>query len=197
MIYLVCAAAAYLIGSFCASIPMSKRLYGADIRTKGSGNAGATNMARVYGMKAGAITFALDALKTVIAMLIGRQLGGQTGEAIAGALCVVGHCFPIYFGFRGGKGVSVGAALGFMTHPLVFCIIMAVFFAVATLSRKVSLASMTAAAALPLAAWMMNVGQTLVIMCVFSALLVIFMHRSNIIRLVNGTEPDFRPKKVD
>ncbi len=197
MIYLACAAAAYLIGSFCASIPMSKRLYGADIRTKGSGNAGATNMARVYGMKAGATTFALDAVKTVIAMLIGRQLGGQTGEAIAGAFCVVGHCFPIYFGFRGGKGVSVGAALGFMTHPLVFCIIMAVFFTVAMLSRKVSLASMTAAAALPLAAWAISAGQTLVMMCTFSALLVIFMHRSNIIRLVNGTEPDFRPKKVD
>lgn len=195
MIYLACAAIAYLIGSFCASIPLSKKLYGADIRTKGSGNAGATNMARVYGMKAGAVTFALDAVKTMAAMLIGAHLGGQTGEAIAGAFCVVGHCFPIYFGFRGGKGVSVGAALGFMTHPLVFCIIMAVFFTVAMLGRKVSLASMTAAAALPLAAWVTDAGQMLVVMCIFSALLVIFMHRSNIIRLVSGTEPDFSPKK--
>lgn len=197
MIYLACAAIAYLIGSFCASIPLSKKLYGADIRTKGSGNAGATNMARVYGMKAGAVTFALDAVKTMAAMLIGAHLGGQTGEAIAGAFCVVGHCFPIYFGFRGGKGVSVGAALGFMTHPLAFCIIMAVFFTVAMLGRKVSLASMTAAAALPLAAWVTDAGQMLVVMCIFSALLVIFMHRSNIIRLVNGTEPDFRPKKFN
>lgn len=197
MIYLACAAIAYLIGSFCASIPLSKKLYGADIRTKGSGNAGATNMARVYGMKAGAVTFALDAVKTMAAMLIGAHLGGQTGEAIAGAFCVVGHCFPIYFGFRGGKGVSVGAALGFMTHPLAFCIIMAVFFTVAMLGRKVSLASMTAAAALPLAAWVTDAGQMLVVMCIFSALLVIFMHRSNIIRLVSGTEPDFSPKKFN
>mgnify|MGYP001416341279 FL=1 len=197
MIYLACAAIAYLIGSFCASIPLSKKLYGADIRTKGSGNAGATNMARVYGMKAGAVTFALDAVKTMAAMLIGAHLGGQTGEAIAGAFCVVGHCFPIYFGFRGGKGVSVGAALGFMTHPLVFCIIMAVFFTVAMLGRKVSLASMTAAAALPLAAWVTDAGRMLVVMFIFSALLVIFMHRSNIIRLVSGTEPDFSPKKFN
>ena len=197
MIYLACAAIAYLIGSFCASIPLSKKLYGADIRTKGSGNAGATNMARVYGMKAGAVTFALDAVKTMAAMLIGAHLGGQTGEAIAGAFCVVGHCFPIYFGFRGGKGVSVGAALGFMTHPLVFCIIMAVFFTVAMLGRKVSLASMTAAAALPLAAWVTDAGRMLVVMFIFSALLVIFIHRSNIIRLVSGTEPDFSPKKFN
>ena len=197
MIYLACAAIAYLIGSFCASIPLSKKLYGADIRTKGSGNAGATNMARVYGMKAGAVTFALDAVKTMAAMLIGAHLGGQTSEAIAGAFCVVGHCFPIYFGFRGGKGVSVGAALGFMTHPLVFCIIMAVFFTVAMLGRKVSLASMTAAAALPLAAWVTDAGRMLVVMFIFSALLVIFMHRSNIIRLVSGTEPDFSPKKFN
>lgn len=197
MIYLACAAIAYLIGSFCASIPLSKKLYGADIRTKGSGNAGATNMARVYGMKAGAVTFALDAVKTMAAMLIGAHLGGQNGEAIAGAFCVVGHCFPIYFGFRGGKGVSVGAALGFMTHPLVFCIIMAVFFTVAMLGRKVSLASMTAAAALPLAAWVTDAGRMLVVMFIFSALLVIFMHRSNIIRLVSGTEPDFSPKKFN
>lgn len=197
MIYLACAAIAYLIGSFCASIPLSKKLYGADIRTKGSGNAGATNMARVYGMKAGAVTFALDAVKTMAAMLIGAHLGGQTGEAIAGAFCVVGHCFPIYFGFRGGKGVSVGAALGFMTHPLVFCIIMAVFFTVAMLGRKVSLASMTSAAALPLAAWVTDAGRMLVVMFIFSALLVIFMHRSNIIRLVSGTEPDFSPKKFN
>lgn len=197
MVYIICAVIAYFIGSFCASIPLSKRLLGADIRTEGSGNAGATNMARVYGMKAGVVTFALDAAKTAAAMLLGVFLGGQLGEAIAGAACIVGHCFPVYFGFRGGKGVSVGAAIGLMIHPLVFCMILSVFLAVAVLGRKVSLASMTAAMALPLAAWLADAGQTLVIMCVFSAVLVIFMHRSNILRLVNGTEPDFRPQKFD
>ena len=98
---------AYLLGSVCASIPLSKRCMGEDIRQKGSGNAGATNAARVFGLKAGLVTLALDMAKTVAAMLIGKVLAGVTGEALSGAMCIIGHCFPLYFGFRGGKGVSV------------------------------------------------------------------------------------------
>ena len=101
----------------------------------------------------------------------------------------------MYFGFRGGKGVSVGAALGMITHPLVFCIVIAVFFAVVKFSRKVSLGSITAAVALPIAALAFRVSGAMLAMCIFAAVLVIFMHRSNIARLINGTEPDFHPKK--
>lgn len=194
MTYALIALVAYLIGSFCASIPLSGRRYSADIRTQGSGNAGATNMARVYGMKAGAVTFALDAVKTVAAMALGAYLGGEIGKAIAGAMCVVGHCFPVYFRFRGGKGVSVGAALAFMTHPLAFFAILVVFLAAAFLSRKVSLGSILAAASLPFAALALGVSRPMLIMCIFSAVLVIFMHRSNISRLIHGTESDFKPK---
>ena len=111
---------AYLLGSVCASIPLSKRCMGEDIRQKGSGNAGATNAARVFGLKAGLVTLALDMAKTVAAMLIGKVLAGVTGEALSGAMCIIGHCFPLYFGFRGGKGVSVGAGLGLMTGLPVF-----------------------------------------------------------------------------
>lgn len=195
MKYIVIVLIAYLLGSFCASVPLSKRVCGGDVREKGSGNAGATNMARVYGMSAGIITFALDALKTVAAMLIGQYLGGDVGKAIAGAACIFGHCFPVYFSFRGGKGVSVGAALGFMTSPLVFAVIAVVFFAVAVSSRKVSLGSVCAAAALPIAAFLTNAGVPMLCMCVFSAALVIFMHRGNIKRLISGTEADFHAKK--
>ena len=98
----LCAIIAYLLGSVCASIPLSKRCMGEDIRRKGSGNAGATNAARVFGLKAGLVTLALDMAKTVAAMLIGKALAGVTGEAISGAFCIIGHCFPLYFGFRGG-----------------------------------------------------------------------------------------------
>ena len=166
---------AYLLGSVCASIPLSKRCMGEDIRQKGSGNAGATNAARVYGLKAGLVTLALDMAKTVAAMLIGKVLAGVTGEALSGAMCIIGHCFPLYFGFRGGKGVSVGAGLGLMTGVPVFGVIIAVFALTAGLSRKVSPA--------------------FVAMNVFSALLVIVMHRENIKRLINGTEADFKPAK--
>lgn len=195
MKYVIIALIAYLLGSFCASIPLSKRVYGGDVREKGSGNAGATNMARVYGMKAGLATFAADAVKTVAAMLIGSKLGGVSGAALAGAACIIGHCFPVYFSFRGGKGVSVGAALGLMTGPWVFAIIMAVFFAVSLSTRKVSLGSMCAAVSLPIAALLTSAPAPMLYMCVFSASLVVFMHRGNIGRLLSGTEGDFHAKK--
>lgn len=192
---LIIALAAYLLGSFCASIPLSRRCFGGDVRSCGSGNAGATNMARVYGMRAGLWTLLLDMLKTVLAMLLGKYIMGNTGMAVAGAFCIIGHCFPLYFGFRGGKGVSVGAALGLMSGLPVLGAIMAIFFAAAVISRKVSLGSMAAAAGLPVASWLAGAGTEILIMNLFSALLVVFMHRGNISRLIKGTEPDFRPKK--
>ena len=188
---------AYLLGSFCASIPLSRRCCGGDVRLYGSGNAGATNMARVYGLKAGLATLLLDMLKTVAAMLLGEYFMGGAGKAVAGAFCIIGHCFPLYFGFRGGKGVSVGTALGLMTGLPVLGIIMAVFFTTAAISRKVSLGSVTAAVSLPLASWLTLAGEEIIMMNVFSAALVVFMHRGNISRLIKGTEPDFHPKKTD
>ena len=192
MTYIIIVLIAYLLGSFCASIPLSKHVYGGDVREKGSGNAGATNMARVYGMKAGIATFVLDAVKTAAAMLIGAAIAGK---ALAGAACIVGHCWPVYFSFRGGKGVSVGAAIGLMTGLPVFAAIIAVFFAVSLSTHKVSLGSISAAASLPIAAWLTNADTPMLLMCAFSALLVIFMHRSNIRRLISGTEGDFHAKK--
>lgn len=169
MTYIIIVLIAYLLGSFCASIPLSKRVYGGDVREKGSGNAGATNMARVYGMKAGIATFMLDAVKTAAAMLIGAAIGGEAGKALAGAACIVGHCWPVYFSFRGGKGVSVGAALGLMTGLPVFAVIIAVFFAVSLSTHKVSLGSICAAAALPISAWLANVMRQC-FQCAFSRL---------------------------
>ena len=197
MKFLLIALISYLLGSFCASIPLSRCCCGGDVRLYGSGNAGATNMARVFGLKAGLATLLLDVLKTVIAMLLGGYFMGEAGKAVAGAFCIIGHCFPLYFGFRGGKGVSVGAALGLMTGLPALGIIMAVFFAGAVISRKVSLGSVLAAVSLPAASWLTGTGKEMLIMNAFSAALVVFMHRGNIARLIKGTEPDFRPKKTD
>ncbi len=195
MKYFVVALIAYLLGSFCASIPLSKRVYGEDVRSKGSGNAGATNVARVYGIKAGLITLALDMTKTVIAMLLGYWLCGDLGKAIGGTLCIIGHCFPAYFGFKGGKGVSVGAALGLMTGFPEFCVIMTVFLITAFVGRKVSLGSMLAAISLPIASAVFGASTELLLMNTFAAILVVVMHRENIKRLINGTEGDFKPKR--
>ncbi len=195
MKYILAAVIAYLLGSVCSSIPLSKRRKGVDIRTKGSGNAGATNVARVFGIRAGFITLGLDMAKTVAAMLIGQQLCGVMGEAISGAFCIIGHCFPLYFGFKGGKGVSVGAALGLMTGLPVFAVIIAVFLVTAFASRKVSLGSILAAVTLPVASFIFNAPTPLLAMNAFSAVLVVLMHRENIRRLINGTEGDFKPGK--
>lgn len=195
MKYILAAIIAYLLGSVCSSIPLSKRCKGVDIRTKGSGNAGATNVARVFGIRAGFITLGLDMAKTVAAMLIGQQLCGVMGEAISGAFCIIGHCFPLYFGFKGGKGVSVGAALGLMTGLPVFAVIIAVFLVTAFASRKVSLGSILAAVTLPVASFIFNAPTPLLAMNAFSAVLVVLMHRENIRRLINGTEGDFKPGK--
>ena len=195
MKYILAAVIAYLLGSVCSSIPLSKRRKGVDIRTKGSGNAGATNVARVFGLRMGFITLGLDMAKTVAAMLIGQQLCGVMGEAISGAFCIIGHCFPLYFGFKGGKGVSVGAALGLMTGLLVFAVIIAVFLVTAFASRKVSLGSILAAVTLPVASFIFNAPTPLLAMNAFSAVLVVLMHRENIRRLINGTEGDFKPGK--
>ena len=196
MKYILAAVIAYLLGSVCSSIPLSKRCKGVDIRTKGSGNAGATNVARVFGLRMGFITLGLDMAKTVAAMLIGQQLCGVMGEAISGAFCIIGHCFPLYFCFKGGKGVSVGAALGLMTGIPVFTAIIGVFLATAFVSRKVSLGSILAAVSLPIFSILFGAETPIVIVNVFSAVLVIVMHRENIRRLINGTEVDFKPGKT-
>lgn len=187
--------AAYLLGSFCASVPITNRLYGDDVRKHGSGNAGATNVARVYGLKAGILTLACDMAKTCVAMLLGKQLAGFEGEALAGAACILGHCFPVYFGFRGGKGVSVGAALALMCGIKTFACVITLFLLAAFCSKKVSLGSICAAAGLPVFARIFAVNGSLRQMCLFSALLVIVMHRENIRRLIEGREGDFKPKK--
>jgi len=111
--YLLLIIGSYLIGSISFSVLMSK-LLGGDVRKKGSGNAGATNMARVYGMSAGLLTLLLDGLKAVLCSAVGKMMFGDAGLAIAGAACIFGHCFPIFHGFKGGKGVAVGCALAFM-----------------------------------------------------------------------------------
>ena len=106
--------AGYLLGSLSISILLSKNLLGRDVRRHGSGNAGATNMARVFGMHAGLLTLAGDMLKAAAAMLLGFWLLGDTGMALGGVACLLGHCFPVYFKFKGGKAVSAGAAVGLM-----------------------------------------------------------------------------------
>ena len=197
--YLLSLLAGYLLGSISASIVLSRAAFHQDVRTAGSGNAGATNAARVFGMGAGIITFFGDFLKTLIAMFIGRALGGDAGMCIAGAAALIGHCFPLYFGFRGGKAVSAGVAVAVMLDWRVLLLAVAVFAAAAYFSRTASVSSMSASVGLAVGALLFCGSLPEKLLGCFTCALVIIMHRSNIRRLIAGTEPKFhagkRPKK--
>lgn len=192
-IYILIIIGSYLLGSVSVSIVISRAALGGDVRAKGSGNAGATNMARVFGLGPGLLTLAGDMLKAALSMLAGYLLLGDIGLAAAGMACMLGHCFPVYYGFRGGKGVSVGAAVALALDWRVALLVFAVFAAVAFLSKKVSLGSMCAAAALALGAGAFQLSQPRIALAVFGMCLVILRHHENIRRLLSGTEPDFKP----
>ena len=201
--YLACLALGYLIGSLSVSILISKYILHQDVRTLGSGNAGAANAARTLGPRVGALTLLGDFLKGIISMLLGSWLGGTTGLAIAGAACMIGHCFPIYFGFKGGKGVLVGAGAALATEPLVCAALLVIFLIEVAVTHIVSLGSIIIAALYP-AGTLINLiahGASLptivfsTVCCVIMAAMVIWLHRSNIERLKNGTEYRFGEKK--
>ena len=189
--YILTAVCAYFFGSVSVSILLSRSVMNADVRAHGSGNAGATNMARVFGLRMGAVTLAGDMLKAALAMLLGFVLLGERGMCVAGALCLVGHCYPALHEFRGGKGVSVGTAV-FLAADWRVLAVAVVFFALAAfLSRKVSLGSLAAAVSGFAAAAYLALPLPRLLLVAFTMLLVILRHRENIIRLVRGTEPDF------
>ena len=192
--YILLALGSYLVGSISFSIIMSKIL-GGDVREKGSGNAGATNMARVYGIIPGIITWLMDVLKTVFCIWAGTKLMGDWGLTVAGSACIIGHCYPIYYGFKGGKGVSVGCALALMIDLRVFACVMTVFFILAFATRKVSLASVCATTSILIFGPVFHVGLARMMLACVGVLLIDYRHRENIKRLLNGTEKDFKAAK--
>ena len=209
LLTVLCTVIAYLLGSISASILISKWMYKGDVRNFGSHNAGATNMARVYGLAGGLSVLLGDFLKAVIAMglpwLLGKLIADFTcadlAYCLAGAGCFIGHAYPIFFGFKGGKGVTVGAAIALMTDWRIFLIIIAVFVLVFVCSHIVSISSISAAAAFAIASVLFFVfkvgGFTLyqMILAIFAGVGVIFLHRANIGRLIRGEEKKFTYKK--
>ena len=185
--------AAYLIGSIPFGYLIVRGKIGADIRQTGSGGTGATNVSRRVGKVAGVVTLVLDALKGAAAVLIARALSGDDWLIAAAAIAVlVGHIFPVWLGFRGGKGVATGAGVFIVIAPVALLLAGVLFLAIVFLTRYVSLGSMVAAATIPLFVWAQSGSQPLLIAAVLGALLIVFAHRGNIGRLVHGTESQFR-----
>ena len=232
-IYFASSVLGYLLGSIPVGYLVGRR-YGIDIREHGSGNIGATNVVRVLGKKPGYFVFACDLLKGLVAVRLGTWIGttwnpgvpwmgafvagrfhpGSLGldgriivvAGILGALgCILGHNFPVWLWFRGGKGVAttVGVLLGLM--PAAFLVAVVVWVTAFYASRYVSLASLVAAAVLPVAVWFLawyanpavgGIGP-LFWFSVVAAALIFWRHRTNISRLLNGTESRFTPKSKE
>ncbi len=193
--YILITVGSYLLGSVSMSIIMSKTVLGGDVRDKGSGNAGATNMARVFGWGAGFLTLAGDVAKAALAMYLGWLLMGDTGLALGGIASTLGHCFPVFYGFKGGKGVSVGLAVAFAVNWRVAAIALSIFIIIAVCTKKVSLGSICAAASIIVCSIVMSVGVPKMILGITVPSIVIIQHRGNIRRLIDGTEKDFKAGK--
>lgn len=186
-LHLVCALISYLIGGVNCGILIS-RMYGKDVREIGSGNAGATNMTRAYGKKAGALTFLGDFTKTCLAATICRLIFGWQGAFVAGIFCILGHAYPVYFNFKGGKGVVCIAAMGLFTTPDVLLIMLAIFVVILLGFKMVSFASIMTMLIYPFVLSRVRGIGPWIIYAMVSAVLVVFLHRQNIARIFNHTE---------
>ena len=186
---ILCAAAGYFLGSVNSAIIVSKLKFGQDIRKFGSGNAGMTNMLRTYGKGAAGLTLLGDVLKTVIGCLIGLFLLGESGGYVAGFFCIIGHVFPIYYGFKGGKGVLALATMVCVLNWQTFLVLFTLFVLIVSCTKYISLGSVMCALLYPIVLSKFaepNIFATVVSMIV--AILVTVMHRSNIKRLLDGEE---------
>ena len=206
--YIIVAIVAYLLGSISFSVIISKKLAGFDVREKGSGNAGATNVLRSVGKKGALLTLLGDALKGVVAILFAILVGAIAKNAdksllvqIAGILVVIGHTFPIFFEFKGGKGVATALGVLLMTNWKIGLICLVFALVLMILTKMVSMGSVGAAILFPVLTlfiqsnYTVSDGSSYFIYSIILAVLVAFNHRSNIQRILNGTENKISFKK--
>jgi glycerol-3-phosphate acyltransferase PlsY len=191
----------YFIGSIPFGYLIVRGKVGDDIRRSGSGGTGATNVSRRAGKAAGVLTLVLDALKGVIAVLVARTVFAGVGPdvdwlaALAGIAALVGHIFPVWLRFRGGKGVATGVGVFFVLAPVALLCAGVLFVAIVALTRYVSLGSIIAAVTIPLFVWLQAMFvepvadlRPLLTAAITGALLILFAHRGNIGRLARGSE---------
>lgn len=210
--YMIMAIIAYCIGSLNISIFISKKMGGFDLREKGSNSTGATNVLRTVGKKAAVITLLFDIAKGIVAiaisMIVGNIVKGTNRELllqIAGIAVVIGHTFPIFFGFKGGKGVATSLGILLMSNWKIGLICLVFALVLMILTRMVSLGSCGAAILFPVLTLFIDdnytiltagkKGSTYFIYSVILAVIVLYNHRSNIKRLLNGTENKISFKK--
>ena len=183
--------AGYLLGNFQTAIVLSKLLFHDDVRNHGSGNAGSTNMVRVFGFRMGLVTFIGDFLKAVLAILLGRLLAGTIGGYMGGLFVVVGHCWPVFAGFRGGKGIASSFAVAWMCYPLGGLITTVAAALLFLSTRQVSVMSLGGMLVFFLCTIIFKQNPLLITLTVIILLITFTRHMSNIKRLLQGKEYKF------
>lgn len=194
--YVIVCIAAYFLGNIATSYIVSKRAAKIDIRKHGSGNAGATNVLRVLGVRAAAITFAGDALKGAAAVILGRYLGGDYGAVLAGLFVVIGHNWPILLKFKGGKGVAATIGSMLAINPLVVLIVIIIGVTILITTKYVSLASITGMIIFPIFMIILKQPAEYIAYSFLIAAIAIYRHRTNITRLMKGTELKLGQKQM-
>lgn len=190
MHYAVVAAVAvvgYLLGTFPSAI-MVARAHGVDITSQGSGNPGASNVARTLGWRKGMLVYLLDALKGVVAVVLGRIVAGDAGGYWCAATAIIGHVFPLTRGLRGGKGVATGSGTMIVLQPLVSAVLLVVWIAISKSTKKASIASVVVTVGLPVGMGVIGTPAWEILAMVGLAFLVVVRHLPNLRRLKSGTE---------
>ena len=188
-----CIIAGYLLGNFQTAIIVSRAYFHDDVRNYGSGNAGSTNMVRVFGYGPGAITFAGDFIKALLGILAGQIICGTIGGYIAGLFVVVGHCWPIFAGYRGGKGVASSYSIAIFTFPLGALIALAIGAVLLLAKKKMSLMSLAAILLFFITTLVFRLNDIpLVVLACALAVIVYVRHMENIQRLIHGEEQRLR-----
>lgn len=192
------AVAAYFIGGLSPAVLISRLVTGRDIRETGSGNAGATNVMRSIGVRAGILTFLLDVLKGVVPTLVAKLCVASPYAAyLAGFMVILGHAFPMLLGFRGGKGVATSLGMLFVLQPLATTVLMLLALSIIFATGYVSLGSIVCTVLVPVSGFLIPaIGWHFGVFGLFVAALVLWKHRENIERLIRGTENKIDPKKL-
>lgn len=187
----------YLMGSIPFSYLVPKWIGKIDIRSHGSGNTGTTNVIRTLGLKVGVIAFVGDFLKGVIPTYIGTLLEPSYGGYIAGALTVLGHCYPVWLKFKGGKGIATSAGVLLVISPITLAILLALQFIILFLTHYMSLASLSSAVLYPVFSFAFHKPLPECLFALFLGAFVFYRHRANFVRLLKGEEKKLFGKQSD
>lgn len=189
----------YLIGCFSPSYFLGKLIKNKDIRNYGSGNAGTTNALRVFGKKIAALTFVMDIIKGTIAVLIGQWLMGFNGGLLASIFVVLGHNWPVFLGFKGGKGIATSFGVLIVIHWQTGVACLVIWILTIVFTRYVSLGSISASVVAPFVLLLIDrsAPKNLYLTMIFLALLAIYRHKDNIRRLFKGEENRLKKKRND